>query len=106
METTNPWDLLRSIPLFAPHAYALTCTPDGGQHNAVWRVQSQAGDHVVRLMRPSVTSQARHRECGNTEAAAPAGLAPAVLYVDERRSIIVTAYHSGVPYAEAFGDRT
>ncbi len=66
---------------------------DGGRNNAVYRVESPAGCHVLRLGRPSPPRDCSYaHELGNMAAAHAAGAAPPPLFYDAADGTLVVPF--------------
>jgi len=92
-----PPDVLARVPGGEMHDPARLVRLAGGRFNETWHVVTPAGSFVVRR---SITSQAvlgvdRAREHALHCAAAAAGLAPAVVHVDDAAGVLVTEFVAG-----------
>lgn len=100
-------DALRSIPMFAGNDLDDVVRLDG-MTNATYRVSTGSRRVVVRLPGPVDDPVVdRRAELANTRIAADAGLAPAVVYADPARQLLVTAFVDGpvlTPFDVGRGD--
>ncbi len=105
-----PEAILAHVPGFSTQGRgresALAMRLPGGTVNASYRVDTNAGRFVVRIHNPAAASLGadHEREARLHAAAAAAGLAPALIYVDERYEFMIMEHIAGEGWtAEDFG---
>lgn len=98
-------EALRRVPLLADADWTgmAVAVLAGGRHNVLYRIDSSAGCHVLRLERfPPERWHDYAREAANLEVAAGLGLAPDTLYLDTADGTMLQPFLAGRPpsYAE------
>jgi thiamine kinase len=92
-----PEDILTHVPGFTAGSTAWAARLSGGRLHASYRVETSAGRFVVRMHDPAATTLGADHEREEIlhAVAAAAGLAPALVYVDEGHRFMIMEHVSG-----------
>jgi thiamine kinase len=95
-----PEEILAHVPGFTAGSTAWAARLSGGRLHASYRVETSAGRFVVRMHDPAAPSLGANHEREEIlhAVAAAAGLAPALVYVDENHRFMIMEHVSGVTW--------